>query len=343
MEAKPGSESMESAPTSNTPSRTSYIEPILREDPGRMALFPIQYADVFSMYKRAVDSFWRPEEIHLKDDVADFQSMSQGEQYFIKMILAFFANSDFIVGQNLGLRFYNDVPIPEVKAFYSNQMFMETIHNETYSLMIEELVKDKEEKATLFRAVENFPCIRKKAQWAQKWITDKRASFATRLLGFILVEGCHFSSSFCAIYWIKKRGLMPGLTLSNEFISRDEALHTEFGILLYNKLEKKLTTKKVHEIVREAVELEKEFIIDALPCRLIGMNADLMSQYIEFVGDRICLQLQYPVIYGSKNPFNFMELISTETKSNFFERTVSEYALTNTKEADNAFSFDTDF
>jgi ribonucleoside-diphosphate reductase subunit M2 len=322
---------------------TPTLDPLLHDDEARLALFPIQYQDIYAMYRKQVDSFWRAEEINLSQDYREFQTLSQDEQYFVKMILAFFANSDLLVGQNLGQRFYNDIAIPEAKLFYGFQIAMEGIHSEVYSLLIETLVIDKEEKHRLFDAVKHFDFIRRKAAWAQKWINDKRTNFHTRLLAFICVEGIHFSGSFAAIYWLKKRGIMPGLTFSNELISRDEGLHTTFGVLIYTKLQKKLPQKKAHEIIREAADLEKDFMTDALPCRLIGMNADLMCQYIEFVSDRVCRQLGYDVIYGSKNPFDFMELISVETKSNFFERTVSEYALANKRKDQDIFSFDADF
>jgi ribonucleoside-diphosphate reductase subunit M2 len=257
--------------------------------------------------------------------------------------LAFFAASDGIVMENLNVNFGNEVQIAEARAFYSFQSAMESIHSDMYSILIETYIKNPEEKMKLFKSLEYFPCIQKKAAWAQKWMGDKRSSFASRLIAFACVEGIFFSSSFASIYWIKKRGLMPGLTLSNEFISRDEALHTEFAILLYSKLNKKVNKKRVMEIIKEATEIEKEFITDALPCRLIGMNAKLMTQYIEFVADRLSVQLGYDKIYNSANPFDFMELISVETKTNFFERTNSEYAMSNCKKDDKIFDFNVDF
>ena len=259
------------------------------------------------------------------------------------MVLAFFAASDGIVMENLNVNFANEVQVAEARAFYSFQAAMESIHSEMYSILIDSYIRDTDTKAKLFKSLENFPCISKKAQWAQKWMGDKRSSFASRLIAFACVEGIFFSSSFASIYWIKKRGLMPGLTLSNEFISRDEALHTEFAILLYSKLNKKVNKKRVQEIITEATEIEKEFITEALPCRLIGMNAKLMSQYIEFVADRLSVQLGYDKIYNSPNPFDFMELISVETKTNFFERTNSEYALSNCKKDNAIFELNTDF
>ena len=321
---------------------TSAEEPILHESNDRYTMFPIQYNDVYEMYKRQVDCFWRPEEVDLSRDLNDWASLNDDEKHFISMTLAFFAASDGIVMENLNVNFGNEVQIAEARAFYSFQSAMESIHSDMYSILIETYIKNPEEKMKLFKSLEYFPCIQKKAAWAQKWMGDKRSSFASRLIAFACVEGIFFSSSFASIYWIKKRGLMPGLTLSNEFISRDEALHTEFAILLYSKLNKKVNKKRVMEIIKEATEIEKEFITDALPCRLIGMNAKLMTQYIEFVADRLSVQLGYDKIYSSGNPFDFMELISVETKTNFFERTNSEYAMSNCKKDDKIFDFNVD-
>ena len=318
-------------------------EPILRDSQGRYTLFPIQYDDIYQMYKRQVDSFWRPEEVDLSRDLNDWAKLTDDERHFISMTLAFFAGSDGLVMENISLRFLNDVKVAEARSFYAFQSAMESIHSEMYSILIETYIKDTEEKNKLFKAIVNFPCIATKARWAEKWISDDDASFASRLLAFACVEGIFFSSSFASIYWIKKRGLMPGLTLSNEFISRDEALHTEFAILLYSKLNNKVSKARATEIIRDATEIEKSFITDSLPCRLIGMNAKLMTQYVEFVADRLCVQLGYDKIYGSHNPFDFMELISVETKTNFFERTNSEYALTNCKKDDAIFEFNADF
>jgi ribonucleotide reductase beta subunit family protein with ferritin-like domain len=318
-------------------------EPILRDSPGRYTLFPIQYDDIYQMYKRQVDSFWRPEEVDLSRDLNDWANLSDDERHFISMTLAFFAGSDGLVMENISLRFLNDVKVAEARSFYAFQSAMESIHSEMYSILIDTYIKDTEEKDKLFKAIDNFPCISTKAKWAEKWIGDDDASFASRLVAFACVEGIFFSSSFASIYWIKKRGLMPGLTLSNEFISRDEALHTEFAILLYGKLNKRVPKERVIEIIRDATEIEKSFITDSLPCRLIGMNAKLMTQYVEFVADRLSVQLGYDKIYGSHNPFDFMELISVETKTNFFERTNSEYALSNCKKDDAIFEFNTDF
>jgi ribonucleotide reductase beta subunit family protein with ferritin-like domain len=259
------------------------------------------------------------------------------------MVLAFFAASDGIVLENLGVRFMTEVQLAEARAFYGFQIAMENIHSETYSLLIDTYIKNKAEKDKLFNAINEFECIEKKAKWATKWIDDKRSSFATRLVAFACVEGIFFSGSFCSIFWLKKRGLMPGLTFSNELISRDEALHTEFAVLLYNKLEKKLPKKKIKEIISEAVEIEKEFICDALPCRLLGMNSNMMGQYIEFMGDRLAVQLGNEKIYNVANPFDFMEMISLERKTNFFESRVSDYALATKSGKSDAFemsSFD---
>lgn len=320
-----------------------FVEPILRPDDSRFVTFPIKYNDIWEMYKKQVDCFWRAEEIDLSKDLVDWEKLTEDEKHFIKMIIAFFAGSDGLVLENLASRFMNDVQVSEARAFYGFQIAMENVHSETYSLLIDTYIRDDAEKQQLFNAIENFPCIKRKADWAKKWIGDKRSSFGTRLIAFACIEGLFFSSSFSAIFYIKKRGLMPGLTFSNELISRDEALHTEFAILLYSKLERKVSKKRVYEIVKDAVEIEKEFICDAIPCRMIGMNSKLMCEYIEFVADRLCLQLGYDKIYNSKNPFDFMELISIETKTNFFERTVSEYSLSNKTVDKDVFSFNTDF
>jgi len=295
------------------------------------------------MYKKQVDCFWRAEEIDLTKDMAHWERLEAGEKYFISMILAFFAASDGIVLENLAARFMSDVQLSEARAFYGFQIAMENIHSETYSLLIESYIKNSEEKHRLFHAIDNFSCIKKKSDWAQKWIHDNRSSFATRLVAFACVEGIFFSGAFCSIYWLKKRGLMPGLTFSNELISRDEALHTEFAVLLYNKLQKKMTKARIYEIIKEAVDIETEFICDALPCRLIGMNSTLMTQYIQFVADRLCLQLGYDKIYNAANPFDFMELISLESKTNFFEKRVDSYALAEKTKSVDVFEFNADF
>lgn len=292
------------------------------------------------MYKKQVDCFWRAEEVDLSKDMASWETLSDDEKFFIKMVIAFFAASDGIVLENLGIRFMSDVQLAEARAFYGFQIAMENIHSEMYSLLIDTYVKEPKEKDNLFKALENFPCIRKKADWALKWINDKRSSFATRLIAFACVEGIFFSGAFCSIFWLKKRGKMPGLTFSNELISRDEALHTEFAVLLYKKLIKQLPKKKVQDIIKEAVEIEKEFICEALPCRLISMNSKLMAQYIEFCADRLSIQLGYDNIYNASCPFDFMEQISIEGKTNFFEKRVGEYALANKEKNQDIFKMD---
>jgi ribonucleoside-diphosphate reductase subunit M2 len=318
-------------------------EPLNTPDDKRFVMFPIQHQDIWEMYKKHVDCFWRAEEIDLTKDLNHWSDLSSDEKYFISMILAFFAASDGIVLENLGLRFMNEVQVSEARAFYGFQIAMENIHSQTYSLLIDTYIKNTEEKDKLFNGIANFPCIKKKADWAQKWIGDKRSNFATRLIAFACVEGIMFSGAFCSIYWLKKRGLMPGLTFSNELISRDEALHTEFAILLYKKMIKKLSKAKVYEIIREAVEIETEFICDALPCRLIGMNADLMTQYIQFVADRLSVQLGYDKIYNVINPFDWMELISLDSKTNFFEKKTDAYALANKTITEDIFDLTEDF
>jgi len=319
------------------------IEPILTPDDNRFVMFPIKYNDVWEMYKKQIDCFWRAEELDLTKDITHWQSLNDDERYFISMILAFFAASDGIVLENLAGRFMKDVQISEARAFYGFQIAMENIHSETYSLLIETYIKNSEEKHRLFNAIENFPCIKKKSDWAQKWINDNRSSFATRLVAFACVEGIFFSGAFCSIYWLKKRGLMPGLTFSNELISRDEALHCEFAVLLYSKLQNKLKKSRIHEIIKDAVEIETEFICQALSCRLIGMNSTLMTQYIQFVADRLCVQLGYDKIYNVTNCFDFMELISLEGKTNFFEKRNDSYALANKTITEDTFVLSEDF
>ena len=318
-------------------------EPLLTPNDKRFVMFPIEHDDIWKMYKKQIDCFWRAEEIDLTKDLTDWNRLEKDEQYFISMILAFFAASDGIVLENLATRFMGDVQVSEARAFYGFQIAMENVHSESYSLLIDTYIKDEENKERLFNAIDTFPCIKKKADWAKKWIADNRSSFATRLVAFACIEGIFFSGAFCSIFWLKKRGLMPGLTFSNELISRDEALHTEFAILLYSKLQKKINKSRIYEIVREAVEIETEFICEALPCRIIGMNSDLMTQYIQFVADRLCLQLGYDKIYGTANPFPFMELISLESKTNFFEKRVADYALATKDKDEDIFEFNAEF
>jgi len=314
-------------------------DPLLTDEDERFVMFPINYDDIWSLYKKQVDCFWRTEEIDLVKDLTDWnQKLTDNERYFISVILAFFASSDGIVNENLGVRFMNEVKVSEARAFYGFQIAMENIHNETYSLLIDTLINDKREKHKLFQGIKNFPSIKRKADWGKKWISDS-SNFATRLIAFACVEGIMFSGSFCSIYWLKKRGLMNGLTFSNELISRDEALHTEFAILLYSKLREKISKEQIHTIIKEAVEIEIEFICEALPCRLIGMNSDSMSKYIKFVADRLAIQLGCNKIYNVNNPFDFMEMISIEGKTNFFERRVSEYSLS-TKDKTEELQFD---
>ena len=312
-------------------------EPLLTENPNRYVMFPIQDIEIWNSYKKQMDCFWRAEEIDFSKDLPHWKKLTDNERMFIKMILAFFAASDGIVLENLAQRFMSDVQLPEARAAYGFQLMMENIHSEVYSLLIDTYIKDKEEKGKLFTALDNYPCIRKKADWSLKWINDKRSSFATRLVAFACVEGIFFSGAFCSIYWLKKRGLMPGLTFSNELIARDEGMHTEFAVLLYTKLRRKMKKARINEIIKDAVKIEKEFICEALPCRLIGMNAKLMSQYIEFVADRLVVQLGYDKIYNTANPFDFMEMISLEGKTNFFEKRVADYSLSSDRKNDTAF------
>ena len=319
------------------------IEPLLAPDDNRFVMFPIVHQDIWDMYQKQVDCFWRPEEVDLSKDLTHWDALNKDEQHFVSMILAFFAASDGIVLENLAQRFMSEVQVSEARAFYGFQIAMENIHSHTYSNLIETYIKDKEEKHRLFNAITNFPCIKKKSDWAQKWIHDNRSSFATRLVAFACVEGIFFSGAFCSIFWLKKRGLMPGLTFSNELISRDEALHCEFAVLLYSKLQKKMDKNRIYEIVKEAVEIETEFICQALPCRLIGMNSEMMTQYIQFVADRLCVQLGYKKIYNVINPFDWMEMISLEGKTNMFERRIGDYDLANKSNTNIAFEFNDDF
>ena len=318
-------------------------EPLLTENPNRYVMFPISDNEIWSHYKKQMDCFWRAEEIDLSKDLKHWKTLNKDEQYFIKHVLAFFAASDGIVLENLGQRFLTEVQLPEARAAYGFQLMVENVHSETYSLLIDTYIKDDCEKMKLFRAIDNFPCIKKKADWAIKWIQDNRSSFATRLVAFACVEGIFFSGSFCSIYWLKKRGLMPGLTFSNELISRDEGMHTDFAVCLFKKLLNKTKRSKFVEIIKEAVTIEKEFICEALPCKLIGMNQKLMAQYIEFVADRLVMQFGFNKIYKVSNPFDFMEMISLEGKTNFFEKRVGDYSLTNTKKNEKTFEFTVDF
>ena len=304
-------------------------DPILADDNSRFVVFPIRYNDLWSMYKKAESAFWTAEELDLAKDTNDWDRLTANEQHFVKHVLAFFAASDGIVNENLALRFMGDVKVPEARAFYSFQVAMETIHGEVYSLLIDTLIKDPTEKARLFAAVDSIPCIGRKADWAMQWINGSGASFATRLVAFACVEGIFFSGAFCAIFWLKERGVMPGLCMSNEFISRDESLHTEFAIVLYHHLQSKLAEETVQAIVRNAVEIETEFIVESIPCHMLGMNSDLMAQYIRFVADRLLVQLGYSALYNDRNPFQFMERICLDGKANFFEHRESNYSKAN--------------
>lgn len=322
------------------------MDPILAPNEDRFVLFPIKYHSVFEMYKNHMAVFWTAEEIDLVPDIADWEKLNKDEQHFIKHVLAFFAASDGIVNENLAQRFYNDVQIPEARCFYGFQIAMENIHSETYSLLIDTYVKDAKEKDELFHAVTHFPFVEKKAAWAMKWMQSKR-SFAERLIAFAAIEGIFFSGSFCSIYWLKKRGLMPGLCTSNEFISRDEGLHCEFACLLHDLLsdEEKINKETITQIITEAVAIEKEFITEAIPVSLIGMNADLMSKYIEFVADFWLNRLGADKVYNTDNPFDWMELISLEGKTNFFEKRVSEYQKSGVlgDRTQNTFTLDAEF
>lgn len=299
-------------------------EPLLKENARRFVLFPINYSDIWLFYKKAVASFWTVEEVDLARDVADWQKLKEDEQKFLLSVLAFFAASDGIVGENLVERFYTEIQIPEARCFYGFQIAMENIHSEMYNVLIETYINDPKEKERLFNAIEEFPCIKRKAEWAIKWIKDKDATFAERLVAFAAVEGIFFSGAFAAIFWFKKRGLLPGLTHSNELISRDEGLHCDFACLIFHHLINKPTEHRVREVICEAVAIEKQFWVESLPC-LLGMNAELMNTYIEFVADRLLVSLNYSKAYKVGNPFPFMENISLEGKTNFFERRVSEY------------------
>jgi ribonucleotide reductase beta subunit family protein with ferritin-like domain len=325
-------------------------EPLLQENKQRFVLFPIKHPQVWEMYKKAEASFWTAEEIDLAHDMVDFQKLTENEKHFVTNVLAFFAASDGIVNENLCERFASEVQMPEARCFYGFQIAMENIHSETYSLLIDSYIKDASERERLFNAIETVPCVQKKANWAMRWIGDG-SRFAQRLVAFAVVEGIFFSGSFCAIFWLKKRGLMPGLTFSNELISRDEGMHCDFACLLYSMLEKKLTDQEVHELVGDAVVHEKEFLCEALPVDLIGMNSRMMSDYIEFVAHRLLVALGAPKLYNTVNPFDWMELISLQGKTNFFEKRVSEYQKAGVMSSldtagsaeNNSFNLDIDF
>ena len=319
------------------------MEDILINTDKRFVLFPILHEDIWTMYKKHVASFWTTEEIDLTNDLRDWEKLSNDEQKYIKYVLAFFAASDGIIVENLAQKFCNEVQYPEARAFYSFQSAMEQIHSETYSLLIDTYIKSTEEKKFLFNAINNIPIVRKKADWALKWINSDN-NFSERLIGFVIVEGLFFSASFCAIYWLKKRGLMPGLTFSNELISRDEGLHCNFGCLIYSKLSNKLSSENIYNMIKEAIEIEKEFVSESLPVELIGMNSKLMIQYIEFIADRLLIQLGYEKLYNVLNPFEWMDMISLQGKTNFFEKRVGEYQKANImNNKKNEFIIDEDF
>ena len=322
--------------------KKKHEEPLLKENPDRFVLFPIEHPDIFKMYKDLVAVRWIPEEVDLSKDMKDWKTLNANEQHFIKRILGFFAGSDGIVNENLAANFANEVQWPEAKAFYTEQMSNETVHSETYSRLIDTYIEDKAEKLDILRSIRTMPFVEKKANWAMQWMTGSDADFATRLIAFAAVEGIFFSGAFCSIFWFKQRGLLHGLTVSNEFISRDEGLHTDFACLLYSKIEKRLSKTKAFKLIREAVKIEKEFITEAIPCSMIGMNAKMMGQYIEFVADRLLVQLGYPKTYETANPFSFMERISLEGKDNFFEKRVTSYALAGVGKTAEQMSFNMD-
>jgi ribonucleotide reductase beta subunit family protein with ferritin-like domain len=317
-------------------------EPLLTPDDSRFVVLPVKYPDLYALYKKAVACFWVSEEVDLSGDLGDWGKLNDNERHFISLILAFFACMDGLINENICLRFFNDIQNCEARLFYGFQVAIEGIHQETYANLIDTYIANPIERAKLFNAINEYPCVKKKADWVKEHIQSSD-SFAERLVAFICVEGIHFSGAFCAIYWFKQKNLLKGLCFSNELISRDEALHTEFGIAVYKKLNNKLSQQTVHSIIKESVDIEIEFVCDALPVRLIGMNADLMTKYIKFVADRVCLQLGYDKIYGESCPFSYMNLISVERKSNFFEVKVSEYALANKYKEGDIFDFSTAF
>ncbi|KAK7807052.1 hypothetical protein U0070_011414 [Myodes glareolus] len=320
-------------------------EPLLRENPRRFVIFPIEYHDIWQMYKKAEASFWTAEEVDLSKDIQHWEALKPDERHFISHVLAFFAASDGIVNENLVERFSQEVQVTEARCFYGFQIAMENIHSEMYSLLIDTYIKDSKEREYLFNAIETMPCVKKKADWALRWIGDKEATYGERVVAFAAVEGIFFSGSFASIFWLKKRGLMPGLTFSNELISRDEGLHCDFACLMFRHLVHKPSEQRVQEIIINAVRIEQEFLTEALPVKLIGMNCTLMKQYIEFVADRLMLELGFSKIFKVENPFDFMENISLEGKTNFFEKRVGEYQRMGvmSNSAENSFTLDADF
>ena len=318
------------------------MEKILEENKNRFVLFPLEHHDIWDYYKKAQQVFWTAEEIDLQQDITDWEKLNEGEKHFVKHILAFFAASDGIVNENLAENFVSEVQYTEAKFFYGFQIMMENIHSETYSLLIDTYIKDKEEQNHLFNAIDTVPAVQKKAEWALKWIGSE--SFVERLVAFAAVEGIFFSGSFCSIFWLKKRGLMPGLSFSNELISRDEGLHTDFAVHLYNNhIENKLSRERLIEIIDSALVIEKEFITEALPVSLIGMNSNLMKQYLEYVSDRLLMDLGVGKVYNAENPFDFMQNIALQNKTNFFEKRVADYVKSGVGEVQEQISFDEDF
>ena len=302
------------------------MEPLLSETKNKYVMFPVEYPDVFEMYKMAQSAYWTADEINFAQDADDLEKLSANEKHFINHVLAFFAASDGIVMENLSQRFANDIPKAEVRAFYAFQDAMESVHSETYSLLIDTYVKDETQKSELFNAVRNFPAIKEKADWALQWISNDDASFAQRLVAFAIVEGIFFSASFCAIFWLRERGLLPGLSFANQLIARDESMHTDFAIMLYSHLNNKLPQNVITDMITQAVEIERKFITESIPCSMIGMNAELMTDYIEFIADRLTVMLGYPRIFNKSNPFAFMEMSASDIKTSFFERRNASYA-----------------
>ncbi|XP_053393976.1 ribonucleoside-diphosphate reductase small chain [Mercenaria mercenaria] len=323
------------------------IEPLLRDNPQRFVVLPIQYHDIWKMYKKAEASFWTAEEVDLSKDLTHWEALKPEERHFISHVLAFFAASDGIVNENLVERFSKEVQVTEARCFYGFQIAMENIHSEMYSLLIDTYIKDPKERDHLFNAIETMPCVKEKADWALRWINDGQSPYGERVVAFAAVEGIFFSGSFASIFWLKKRGIMPGLTFSNELISRDEGLHCDFACLMFSHLVNKPSQERVYQIIDEAVKIEQQFLTEALPCRLIGMNGDLMKQYIEFVADRLLLELKCEKLYNKENPFDFMEHISLEGKTNFFEKRVGEYqkmgVMGGGSSESHAFTLDADF
>lgn len=323
------------------------VEPLLKDNPGRFVVLPIQYHDIWKMYKKAEASFWTAEEVDLSKDLIHWEALKDEERHFISHVLAFFAASDGIVNENLVERFSKEVQVTEARCFYGFQIAMENIHSEMYSLLIDTYIKDPKQRDFLFNAIETMPCVKEKADWAMRWINDEESTYGERVVAFAAVEGIFFSGSFASIFWLKKRGVMPGLTFSNELISRDEGLHCDFACLMFSHLVNKPTQERIHRIIDEAVKIEQKFLTEALPCRLIGMNQDLMCQYIEFVADRLLVELKCDKLYNKENPFDFMEIISLEGKTNFFEKRVGEYqkmGVMSSADGDaHSFTLDADF